>query len=244
MLRQGIREISALQKYPIGYRFAEGGVGDRALRYCRAITALTEKWGAGNNDLLHEQNSAVVAYAGDQDLTIVLGTAAKDQFKNGYINIWTAVVQVCLKVKGNDASDGTNTVIHLEEPLLYDVALATFTDLHENIYNSCASLSGLGVGGPMQVVCVPLVPVTINYFFWGLTYGPIIGVAHTGAGLGAANNEKTVYFWPDGSIASIADIIADGGTAGQQIAGTMLPRLESAVDTPADDIFYMLKLAP
>ncbi|GAI38170.1 unnamed protein product, partial [marine sediment metagenome] len=76
MLRQGIRDISALQKYPIGYRFAERGVGDRAFRYNRAITALQEKRGAGNNQFLTEQNTAVVAYAGAQDITIVLATAA------------------------------------------------------------------------------------------------------------------------------------------------------------------------
>ncbi len=241
-MKQSIREISARQLYPIGKRIYEG---DRVFRYSQAIAALQEKRGAGNNDLLHEQNTALVASAGDLDLTIVLGTAAVDQFKGGYINIWTATPQVCLKVKGNDLSDGTNTVIHLEEPLLYDTPLATYTDLHENIYVSCASLAGLGLASGMQIVCVPLVPVTIDYFFWGQTWGPIVGIAHTGAGLGAVSNEKEVFFWTDGSIDSVANIILDGGTAGgQQRAGFMLSRLENPADTQADDIFYMLQLAP
>ncbi|GAH80271.1 unnamed protein product, partial [marine sediment metagenome] len=129
MLRQGIRETSLLQKYPIGYRFAEKG-GDRVFRYCKADLALPDipgtKYGAANGDTLHFMNTAVVASAGDQDLTVVIGGPAagifdagyvKDQFKDGYITIHTAILQVCLKIKGNEADDGTNVVLHLEEPL-------------------------------------------------------------------------------------------------------------------------------
>ncbi|KKL90597.1 hypothetical protein LCGC14_1903110 [marine sediment metagenome] len=240
-MKQGIREQSLAPKYPVGLRYP---LGDWTFHYCRAKVALPyNKWGSGNDDVLHEQNTAVVAVEGALDLTIV-GSFTKDQFKGGYINIWTNPLQMLLRVKGNDAGDGVNTVIHLKDPLLADVALATFTDIHANIYNNCSNLGGLGVAGELQIVCVPLIAVTIGYHFWGLTYGPAIGVAHTGAGLGASSNEKTVYFWPDGSIDSLANIITDGGTAGQQIAGTMLPRLANPAGTPADDIFYMLKLAP
>jgi len=240
-MKQGIWEQSLLAKYPIGKRIA---IGDWVLRYSRALTALTlNKRGAGNGDVLHEGNTAVVAVAGALSLTVV-GNYTADQFKDGYINIWTDPVQMMLRVKGNDVGDGTNTVIHLKDPLLADVALATYTDLHANLYNNVSDLAGLGLGGEMQIVCVPFIAVTIGYHFWGLTYGPTVGIAHTGAGLGAVTDEKTVYFWPDGSIDSIANIILDGGTAGQQIAGTMLPRLANPAGTPADDIFYMLKLAP
>jgi len=240
-LKQTIYAQSATPKYPVGTRFA---FGDRVFRYSRAKVALPlNKRGAGNDDVLHEQNTAVVAVAGDLDLTVV-GNFTEDQFKDGYINIWTDPVQMCLRIKGNDVGDGTNTVLHLKDPLLADVALATFTDIHANIYNNCSDLAGLGVAGEMQIVVIPLIAVTIGYHFWGQTWGPTIGIAHTGAGLGAASNEKTVYFWPDGTIDSIANIILDGGTAGQQIAGTMLSRLANPAGTPADDIFYMLKLAP
>ena len=240
-MKQTVFEQSATPKYPVGKRFA---IDDWVLRYCRAKTALTlNKRGAGNDDPLHEGNTAVVAVAGDLDLTVV-GNYTVDQFKDGYINIWTDPVQMMLRVKDNDVGDGTNTVIHLKDPLLADVALATYTDLHANIYNNVTDLAGQAVAGEMQIVCVPFIAVTIGYYFWGLTYGPTVGIAHTGAGLGAVVEEKTVYFWPDGSIDSIANIITDGGTAGQQIAGTMLSRLANPAGTPADDIFYMLKLAP
>ncbi len=240
-MKQGIWEQSLLAKYPIGKRIA---IGDWVFHYSRAKTALIlNKRGAGNDDVLHEENTAVVAVAGAISLTVI-GDYTADQFKNGYINIWTDPVQIMLRVKGNDVGDGVNTVIHLKDPLLADVPLATYTDLHANIYNNVTDLSGLGVSGEMQIVCVPFIPITIGYHFWGLTYGPTVGIAHTGAGLGAVSDEKTVYFWPDGTIDSIANIILDAGTAGQQIAGTMLSRLANPAGTPADDIFYMLKLAP
>jgi len=242
MLRQGIREISALQKYPIGYRFAEKpGIGDRVFRYCLADAALTEKRGAGNGDTLHETNTAVVAYAGDQDLTVVIAAAdvayAKDVFKDGYLNVWAAMGlpnQPCLKIKGNDADDGTNVVLHLEEPLTIDVPLASGVDIHENIYRSILSKAG---GTPfVSVVSVPLVPVTINHFFWGQVWGPCVGIAHAGGGLGANPNERQVYFANDGSIGLQSDVV---GTVDAQIAGFLL-----ADSTLGDDIFYMLQLSP
>ena len=240
-MKQGVFEQVAVARYPIGKRIA---IGDWVFRYSRALTALTlNKRGAGNGDVLHEQNTAVVAVAGATSITIV-GNFTEDQFKDGYINVWTDPVQINLRVKGNDAGDGVNTVIHLKDPLLADVALATFTDIHANIYNNVSDLAGSGLAGEMQIVCVPLIAITIGYHFWGLTWGPTVGIAYKGAGLGAAVNEKTAYFWPDGSIGALADVTTDGGTAGQQIAGTMLARLANPAGTPADDIFYMLKLAP
>ena len=231
MLRQGIRETSTTPKYDIGQRYPEG---DRVFRYCRAATALTEKRGAAMGDTLHEQNSVGEAYAGDQDITIALAAADRDQFKNGYINVWTDPVQVCLKVKGNEAASGGNTVIHLAEPLLYNVPNATFTDLHENKYRSVSSQGG---GDPHRsVVCIPLVPVVAAEYFWGQTWGDVVGIAHAGGGIGANPNERSVYFANDGSIGLQSDVV---GTVDCQQAGFMLP------DTSAgDDIFYMLQLAP
>ena len=107
-MKQGIHEQSATPKYPVGTRLA---LGDRVFHYCRAVTALRLHNGEGNNDGLHEQDTEVIASAGDLSLTIEHTTATKDQFKDGYLNIHTAPMQVCLRVKGNDASDGTRTVL-------------------------------------------------------------------------------------------------------------------------------------
>jgi len=248
MLRQGIRETSLLQKYPIGYRFAErGGIGDRVFRYCKADIALPlppplcQLGGAANGDTLHFMNTAVVAYAGDQDLTVVIGGPAagvfdagyvKDQFKDGYITIHTAPIQVCLKIKGNDADDGTNVVLHLEEPLLLDTPLPTFVEIHENKYHSIVPMNAAGY---QSVVVVPLVPVPINHHFWGQTWGECLCTAALGGGIGGVINQRSVYFQDDGSIGDFSGLAGDF-----QYAGFLLPTTRAA----APNIHFMLQLAP
>ncbi|GAI07862.1 unnamed protein product, partial [marine sediment metagenome] len=206
MLRQGIRVISLLPKYPIGYRFVEGGVADRRFRYCKADLALpgiAERIeGAAMGDTLHEKLTTIAALAGAQDITIDLVMAgephadasiAKDQFKNGYMNIHLLNVRamVCLKVKGNEADDGTSFVVHLEEPLLADVPADTYIDIHENLYKSVTVMNGEGF---QSVVAVPLVPVTIGYHFWGQTWGPCICTAVQDGGIGGEVDQRSVYF--------------------------------------------------
>lgn len=227
-MKQGIYEQSATPKYPVGLRLA---IGDRVFRYCRAAEALTtDRGGIGNGDTLHEQNTALAAVAGDLDLTVV-GNFTKDQFAGGYIDIWTATRQICLRIKGNDAGDGVNTVLHLSDPLLYDVPLATFTDIHANIYNNCVAMSNR-----RSAVCVIITPNVANgNYFWGQTWGPVIATAAVAGGLGLNVNERAVYFDEDGSIGLPADV---AGTTNAQYAGFLLPT------TAADDIFFMLQLAP
>jgi len=230
-MKQGIFEQSLAAKYPIGKRIA---IGDWVLHYCKAASDLVEKWGAGNGDALHEQATAVVAVEGATSLTVV-GNFTADQFKDGYINIWTATPQPCLRVKGNDVGDGVNTVIHLKDPLLSDVPLATDTDLHANLYLNATTKRGVATAAYTSVIAIPLIPITSGYHFWGLTHGPAVGVAHAGGGIGAAANERRVYFAADGSIGLQSDVV---GTVDCQPAGFML-----ADTTLGDDIFFMLQLA-
>ena len=233
-MKQGIREQSAVPKYPVGQRYA---IGDWVLRYCRAVTDLRLHHGEGNNDVLHEQNTEIIAYEGDLTLTILHTTATAHQFKDGYINIHTTPMQVCLRVKDNDASDSTRTVIYLKDPLTADVAAATFTDIHANLYNNV----GGRAGGThyTSAICVPLINVTSGYYFWGLTWGPIVATAAAGGGLGGAVDERAVYFDDDGSIGIMGDC-AGGGTQLAQHAGFLL----ATTALGSDDIFFMLQLAP
>lgn len=245
MLRQGIRETSTIQKYPIGMRFAEG---DRVFRYCKADTALPQpalagsNAGAANGDPLHFMNTAVAAYAGDQDLTIVIDPAdvagyVKDQFKDGYICVHTTPIQLCLKIKGNEPDDGTNVVLHLEEPLLLDTPLPTFVEIHENKYHSVVAMNS---AGSQSVVVVPVVPVPINHFFWGQTWGECLCAAAFDGGIGAAINERSVYFQDDGGIGCGTDLAPGSGF---QYAGYIIP-YTYRLGAMADSIFFMLQLAP
>lgn len=232
-MKQGWYEQSATPKYPVGLRYA---VGDRVFRYCRAATALRLHHGEGNNDVLHEQNTEVIAYAGDLSLTILHTTATADQFKDGYINIHTAPMQICLRIKGNAASDSTRTVLYLKDPLIADVAAGTFTDIHANIYNNV----GGRAGGThyTSAICIPLINVTSGYYFWGQTWGPVVATAAAGGGLGGAVDERAVYFDDDGSIGVMGDC-AGSATQLPQHAGFLL----ATTALGSDDIFFMLQLA-
>ena len=229
-MKQGIHEESLVAKYPIGTRIA---LGDRVFRYCLAKTALSQHKGAQNQDVFHEQNTAVVASAGDVELSIVDGSSAEDDYKDGYITIWGSTTQVLLRIKGNDVSDGTNTVLHLADPLLADVPAGTYSNIHACLYRN------VGIGGGVayrSVICIPLIDVTIAYYFWGQTWGPAIGTAHTGSGQGSGVRERNVHFQDDGSI-DIPSRVSN--TTDSQPAGFLLP------DTVAgDDIFFMLQIAP
>lgn len=231
-LQYGMERLtSSTEAFPVGMR---GVTPDgRVFRYCLADADLGNHKGAASGDVIHEQQTHGAVEAGDYDITIVMATGAKDKYKGGFIETHGTTVQNCLKIKGNDASDGTDMVLHLEEPLLVDVADDTFTGLHEGTYNSIIAKSG----GYTSVVVVPRTAITSGQYFWGQTWGETICTAGFGSGLGSTNaNERSVYFNTDGSIGAASDL--DPST-GYQYAGYMIH------DTTAtDDIFFMLQLNP
>ena len=246
-MKQTIYEQSLTPNYPVGKRIYEG---DRVFRYCRALVALpVEKQGACNGDRLHENNNVeIAALAGDTTVTVLHTTATLDEFKDGYINFWTAIVQVCLRIKSNTASDGTRCVLTLKDPLLYNVpaspAAQSFCDMHANPYNNVGDMSaGLNHS---SVICVPLIRITAGYYFWGQVWGPIIGIAHAGNGIGLNANERIVYFAADGSIGLIGDggITDDFQLAGFMLATTLAGSGGGVPGAAGDDIFYMLQLSP
>ena len=235
---QGIRATSLLPNYPIGMRYAEG---DRVFRYCKADAELATKYGAGNGDFLHFQPTSVAAYAGDTELTIHVDVAevswAQNQFRDGYITIHTAVVQTCLKIRGNDESAGGDVVLHLAEALMYDVAAETFCEIHENQYNSVRPM-GVVFATYESVVVVPCCVVPINHHFWGQTWGPCLCTAAFGGGIGGVANERAVYFQDDGGIGACSDL-----SCSFQFAGFLIPTTYRD-GAPADNIHFMLQLAP
>lgn len=226
-MKQSIYEQSATPKYPVGKRIYQG---DRVFRYCYALTGIAlKKPGCINADFV-EGNTAVIAAAGDLDITIV-GDLAADYLAGGYITVWTTIMQMLLAVKGNDVGDGVNTVVHLAHPLLRDVPLATYTVSRVALYNRLGEKS---VHAAYEsCICIPLLSITAGYYFWGQTWGPVLGKAAAGSGIGENIDERDVYFTQDGAI----DIQAAVGT--WQRAGFMLSRTQLG-----DDIFFMLQLAP
>lgn len=231
-LNYGMERLASTTKaFPIGMK---GVMPDgRVFRYCLADANLGNHLGAASGDVIHEQQTAGALEAGDFDITIVMGSGAEDKYAGGFIEIHPpagGVVQAALKVKGNDASGGTNMVLHLAEPILVDVDDDTFTGLHESAYNSII----VKTGGTTSVVVVPRVAITSGEYFWGQTRGPTICTAGFGSGQGKTANERSVWFNTDGAIGCPTDLTI---TEGYQYAGYMIH------DTAAtDDIFFYLQL--
>ncbi len=243
---QGIRELSAVQRYEIGSRMEMPAPDYRIFHYCRAdiaipLVAIPITSGVGNNDTLHFMNSAVAGVAGDRFFTVVIdpadGAYVANQFRGGYLTVHTGVIQITYNIIGNDVDDGVNVRLHLGEPLIAAVPLPTFCEIHENEYNSTGPMTG---AGDQSVVAVPLIPVTVDNFYWGQTWGPCLCAAAVGGGIGAVVNEKSVYFQDDGSIGCGTDLAP--GT-GFQYAGYVLPRT-FRLAAIADSIHFMLQLAP
>ncbi len=242
---QGIRELSAIQRYEIGSRMEMPAPDFRVFHYCRADIAHTNVNIAGiaNGDTLHFMNTAVLAgVAGDRNISVVIDPAdvagyVRDQFRGGSITIHTAPIQIVYSIIGNEPDDGTNVLLHLGEPLIAAVPLPTFSEIHENQYNSTVPMTG---AGDQSVVAVPLMPVTIDNFFWGQTWGKCMCGAAVGGGIGAVVNEASVYFQDDGSIGAAPDLLP---ASGYQYAGYVIPT-SSRLAANADTLYFMLQLAP
>jgi len=215
----------------------------RVFHYCKSdIAQPLPKYGLANGDTLHFMNSAVAAVAGAREITVVIDPAdvagyTLNQFRGGHITIHTAPIQQTYSIIGNDADDGTNVRLILGEALLADVPLPTFLEIHECPYNSIVPMTG---AGNQSVVAVGLMPILIDTYFWGQTWGPCLCVAAVGGGIGAVVNEASVYFQDDGGIACGTDL-APG--SGYQYAGYIIPTT-TRLGANADSIHFMLQLAP
>lgn len=245
-MKQSIFAQSATPQYEVGTRIQ---VGQRVFHYCRALTALGNKRGEGDGSTLLEMlNAAVVANLGDLSVTLVTAAPVVHEYRGGYFCAFDAAAVLAavtlLRVRDNDAPVGANTTFHLKDPLTRQVRIAgaDSCDVHRNIYNNVSGRAGPPAGGPYQsAVCVPLIDVTALWYFWGQTWGPCLGIAHAGGGIGAAANERAVYFANDGSIGLQSDVV---GTVDCQPAGFMLGETRSAAGVAGDSIFFMLQLAP
>ena len=247
-MKQSIYAQSATPKYPVGYRIQ---VGLRVFHYSRAISALKSKRGEGDSGTLLEMLLLfAVANQGDTTITVVTAAPVIHEFVGGWFQAWDGLAALesvnLLRIKDNDAPVGPNTTFYLKDPLTRRVGiLATDTnDLYRNIYNNVETRAGGPAASQSQsTVCVPLIDVTINNYFWGQTWGPCMGIAQAGAGIGANAFESAVYFANDGSIGIMGDC-GGGATQLPQYAGYMLGERRNAAGALGDSLFYMLQLAP
>lgn len=227
---------STTQLYTLGTRLV---YGDQVFRYCRAGSALTRYVAGCNDDQWSLTNAAVKATsaAGATTVTVANTTATADLYEGGYIVLFSSPLQV-RRIKGNAASDGTDTVLTLDGALETGVTSATeWATGYPNLYYDVTSPDNTsGNVDYISFIAVPVCTVASGSYFWGQTWGPCYGVAGSTVP-GSAANQREVYFSTAGNLLDYGD--AGAGT-GMQYAGYILPRTGSG----AGDQFYMLQLAP
>ena len=231
---QSVYEQSATQNFPIGTRLQ---IDDRVFRYCKAggTTAVAMK--AGHNGTADVGvNTAAVDYAiGETVITIAdTTTRAADYYKDGYLWVMDLVsgIYQMYKIKSSAvaAADDDEVVLTLYEPIPVAIPASTWVTAWPNPYSNVIFTTS----GYASMVCVPIIPVTTSYYFWGQTWGPCFGTAMS-AIPGAANGDRAVFFNSDGALVNGSSLTTNGA----QLAGYVI-----TMTSGGGDQFYMLQLTP
>lgn len=265
-MKQGIHETSAVQLYPIGKRIA---MGDDVFRYCYAAEILVPGSGAFNDGRRIYQSGGPVGgdaeytegVAGNAPGASALAehlagsilvnldcarVVAKDGLAGGYLCRFVAPAFRC-RIKSNLATNGAGIIaITLADPLPVDVSAGEWIIAYPNIYSSVLN-TGIGAPGGvavddvrMAVVCVPLIAVPAERYFWGQTWGPIVpGAGHYANLVGRTYGKRKVFFDGIGSMVYHGTINALD--THWQEAGDLL---FDGFELYYGDQLVMLKLAP
>jgi hypothetical protein len=227
-----VYEDSTVQKYDLGTRLS---VDERVFRYARAGALLQRHDGASNFDAWSLTNEAPnqSAAIGATSIQVVNTTGTADQYKGGWVAIFTNRLQV-RRILRNDASDGTDILLYLDGGLeTAIVADSTWVTGYPSIYYDTRQIATEFA----SVMCVPLCVVESGSYYWGQTWGPCYGRAINTVP-GVTSFDREVYFGGNGSL--YGHIEAEAAAAGgYQRAGHLLPKTSSGGDQ-----LYMLQLAP
>jgi len=257
-MKQDIDEMSAIQRYPIGWRYPRTNPLDlRVFHYAKAGALLQSGYGAFSvlPQLVGFSAIAIAAERGDRQLTITVGATdgllgdgviAEDYLAGGYVVIFTPAPMQAIQrmIKANTAQAipggaGGPMTLTLDKPLSQDIGILNFHA--ECMANPYANVQ-TGTFQYSAVVGVPTVPATLaEPFHWEQTWGPC-WVTPTGVneGLGDANRE--VCFVGNGSINDRENAaVPVHGSEKNQYAGFVINNLlGDGVGAP----FIFLKIAP
>ena len=231
---QGIYEESASQKFKIG---ARKWVKGWTLHYCRASVALpyTNKYrlvgnltpalgdaapleGPGKEVIL-----AVASPAGTKNITIPDVDSPVNLYQGGTIECWTTVGTFEFhRIASSTESNGTSVVLTLEDPLVNALAIGNMVAPLPSPYYATGPM---GVTYPRRetAVCLALVPVTVNYFYWGITWGAVFLSCQADFWPGKLVSDKDVYAWEDGTGATLGKWAPAAGVPSPQRIGYGLP---------------------
>ena len=251
---QDVHEESAVQNYDIGTRLV---MDDRGFRYCRAKQALDALLGGRADVMPREGAGDAVAYvAGTKEVTIPMNdngpdyTAekVKDYWAEGYYWVQTGMQlhrikssAVATEVGRITSLTGGFVTLTLYEGLTVDIAASAWITAWVNPYKVCKHEHS----NKMSVIAVPLIAVTVDYYFWGQTWGPCFGT-QTSTKPGLAALDREVFFGADGALVTGGDLASTG--LGQK-AGFLITNTEPWTNAGdgsegGGDQFYMLQLSP
>lgn len=256
---QDIHEQSVTQKYSIGTRLV---MDDRVFRYCRAKEALDAFLGGRADVMPREGAGDAVAYeVGDTVVSIPMNQygpdyaleSVKDYWAEGYYwsGVGTPTVGMMHRIKSSAVAAAGTTVLTggyvqatLYEALKYAIPASTWQTSWVNPYKTCKHEHS----SKMTVICQPLRNITIDYYFWGQTWGPCFGQLYSSA-IGRTAGDRMVYYRSDGSLCAGVDVTYTTGSAHLQCAGFVISNTEAWTnqDNGAEsggDQFYMLQLSP
>jgi hypothetical protein len=249
----GLYEETAIQYYPIGTRFRMHG---REWVYCRAAEAITlphrgspnlvdYPWIATSLYSLKgiQTNDRQVAVAGAKKIVVESDDYAHDTtpyaptvknfFAGGYAMIYYSSALIGqLRITGSDPCILDTTTATSEDITLYfDDALPTAvgTSIQVDVYPSPYIACGNSNSGTVysSFVCVPMIAVTADYFFWGQVKGPCWVTPNAGI---TTANYRDLAFHTNGTVKVQA--------AGLQRAGYIIYK----GDGSQDDAVIMLDI--
>jgi len=246
-MKQGIMELSAVQRYPLGTRYAKD---ERVFRYGRAgnESALIQSYGLFPA-MTFAESAVAAASSAVGALTVTCtaqGTVAEDEYKGGYLVCSSGGEKYpYYRIKSNTAaSAGETFVVTLEDTLHTGkegvtaiIVSSTVITLYKSPWAEIRSAKAelASVGGWTGVICVALVTVPKLNYFWGQTWGPVAlsGFNYYGDVLG----QRAMGFGSCGD-AVIRSIEPDA-----QYAGFLLPYTDG-VAVPGAATLIFLQIAP
>ncbi|KKK70079.1 hypothetical protein LCGC14_2927570, partial [marine sediment metagenome] len=227
---QRIWETNLVAQYSLGTRLiTEDG---RVFRYAKATNIVSVKhfglkfWNQIGDGIA--ANAGGSSAIGEYTVTLT-GTATKDEYKGGYLIVFSSPVQF-RAIVGNTATSGTTFVVTLAEPLTVAVTGAsTYCEALQSPYANVRLTAGPSGGqSGNEWSSVAGLPYTItsvaNSYLWIQTWGPVwinpAGVSLNDAGV--AVNERQLVFDFEGSVIIVGDATAT--TVSMQHAGFIIDR--------------------
>ncbi|GAI21756.1 unnamed protein product, partial [marine sediment metagenome] len=241
-MKQDIYELSAIQRYPIGFKYPIKNPLDlRSWYYGEAGGTLNTNFGAKSivPQLVNYATIAAPAAQGTYQISIDValtdgaegdGVIGVDELAGGYFTLFTPPVMQSYTrmIVSNTATTGaggvTVMVVTVDKPFPVDVVVANFhAECMANPY------AGVRTGNypAASVVGMPTMPATLDLpFLWLQTWGPVWVNPSLNEGIGLSNRE--VIFMGNGAISAIDVSAAPANqnySAQAQRAGFVLPNL-------------------